>query len=100
MWEAPCSYGGLQKDSDSPGGRWLVVAGDKVLRDGTRPVAFPHTSPLNTFEFIRIPGRNGGTTPVEALTPIQRAYNAAHGMVREHVNLNANPKAVIDEARD
>jgi hypothetical protein len=98
MWEAPCSYGGLQKDSDSPGGRWLVVAGDKVLRDGTRPVAYPHTSPLNTFEFIRIPGRNGGTTPVEALTPIQRAYNAAHGMVREHVNLNANPKAVIDEA--
>jgi hypothetical protein len=97
MWEAPCSYGGLTKDGESFGGRWLVTTPDKVLRDGTRPADFQHTSPLNTFEFVRIPGRNGGTTPVEALTPIQRAYNSAHGMVREHVNLNANPKAVIDQ---
>jgi hypothetical protein len=97
MWEAPCSYGG-------PGeGRRLgrrALARDDARSRAARwraPAAFPHTSPLNTFEFVRIPGRNGGTTPVEALTPIQRAYNAAHGMVREHVNLNSNPKAVIDQ---
>lgn len=44
-----------------------------------------------------MPGRQGGTTPVEALTPIQRAYNANYGQIREHVNLNTNPKAVIDQ---
>lgn len=96
MWEAPCSYGGLEKTGDSPGGRWLVVTPNEVLRDGVRPADFPNTSPLNTWEFVRMPGRQGGTTPVEALTPIQRAYNANYGQIREHVNLNTNPKAVID----
>jgi hypothetical protein len=96
MWERPCNYGGLEKTGESAGGRWLVTSGNRVLRDGVRPAAFPHTSPLNTFEFVRIPGRNGGTTPVEALTPIQRAYNAGYGQIKEHVNLSSNPKAVID----
>lgn len=98
MWEAPCSYGGLEKQGDSPGGRWLVTTPTKVLRDGVRPAAFPYTSPLSTWEFIRMPGRQGGTTPVEALTPIQRAYNANYGQIREHVNLHTNPKSVIDVA--
>lgn len=98
MWEAPCGYGGLEKDGESPGGRWLVTTPNEVLRDGVRPAAFPHTSPINTWEFIRMPGRHGGTTPVEALTPIQRAYNANYGQIREHVNLNTNPKAVIDQS--
>jgi hypothetical protein len=98
MWEAPTSYGGMDKNGDSAGGRWLVTTPDKVLRDGVRPAAFPHTSPMNTWEFIRMPGRSGGTTPVEALTPIQRAYNANYGQIREHVNLNTNPKAVIDQS--
>lgn len=98
MWEAPTSYGGLEKSGESAGGRWLVTTPDKVLRDGVRPAKFPHTSPMNTWEFIRMPGRQGGTTPVEALTPIQRAYNANYGQIREHVNLNTNPKAVIDQS--
>jgi hypothetical protein len=67
----------------------------RVLRDGVRPAAFPHTSPLNTFEFVRIPGRNGGTTPVEALTPIQRAYNAGYGQIKR-----ARQPVVESEGRD
>jgi len=96
MWEAPCSYGGMEHEADKPGGRWLVTTPNRVLRDGERPAAFPHTSPLNTFEFIRLPGRQGGTTPVEALTPIQRAYNSGYAQIKEHVNLVTNPKGVID----
>jgi hypothetical protein len=96
MWEAPCRYGGMEAEGDSPGGRWLVTSRSTVIRDGVRPAKFPYTSPLNTFEFVRIPGRPGGTTPQEALNPVQRAYNDGHARIGEHVNLSTNPKAVID----
>lgn len=96
MWEAPCSYGGMEQTDASPGGRWLVTTPNEVIRDDVRPAAFPYTSPLSTFEFVRIPGRPGGTTPQEALNPLQRMYNATYGQVREHVNLLTNPKGVID----
>lgn len=96
MWEAPCGYGGLEKTNESAGGRWLVTSRTRVIRDGIRPAAFPYTSPLNTFEFVRIPGRPGGTTPLEALNPIQRAINDGHGRIQDHVNLSTNPKAIID----
>jgi hypothetical protein len=96
MWEAPCSYGGMEKSQQSPGGRWLVVTPNEVIRDGVRPADFPYTSPLSTFEFVRVPGRPGGTTPQESLNGIQRMYNALYGQVREHVNLSTNPKGIID----
>jgi hypothetical protein len=56
----------------------------------------PFTSPLSTFEFVRVPGRPGGTTPQESLNPLQRMYNAGYGQIREHVNLVTNPKGIID----
>ncbi len=96
MWEAPCHYPGMERTQTSPGGRWLVATPNLVLRDGPRPAPFPWTSPLNTFEFVRIAGRPGGTTPQEALNPIQRAINDDHGRIRDHVNLMTNPKCVID----
>lgn len=96
LWEAPCGYGGMERTEESPGGRWLVCTPDVVLRDGVRPADFPYTSPLNTFEFVRIPGRPGGTTPQEALNPIQKLYNDGYGRIRDHVNLSTNPKGVID----
>lgn len=97
LWEAPCSYGGMEETDDSPGGRWLVCSRSQVIRDGPRPAKFPYTSPLNTFEFIRMPGRPGGTTVQEALNQVQRNYNDAHGRFREHVNLSTNPKTIIDQ---
>lgn len=98
LWEAPCNYPGMERTEESPGGRWLVVTPNKVIRDGVRPAAFPHTSPLNTFEFVRIPGRPGGTTPQEMLNPAQRLYNDGYGRIRDHVALSTNPKGVIDQS--
>lgn len=98
LWEAPCRYPGMERTPENPGGRWLVCTPDRVLRDGPRPAAFPYTSPLNTFEFVRIPGRPGGTTVQEALNPVQRALNDDAGRIRDHVNLNSNPKALIDKS--
>lgn len=95
-WQAPCHYGDMEQTDESPGGRYTVVADNRVICDGPRPVAFPYTSPIRCFDFIRMPGRPSGTTPVEAMIPPQRAYNRTHGAIEEHVNLVSNPKAVID----
>jgi hypothetical protein len=95
-WEGPCYYPGMERTPESPGGRWTVATADRILRDGPRPAAFPYTSPLNTFEFVRIAGRPGGTSVQEALNPVQRAINDDHGRIRDHVNLSTNPKALID----
>jgi hypothetical protein len=37
-----------------------------------------------------------GTTPQEALNPVQRAYNEGYARIQEHVNLLSNPKTLID----
>lgn len=95
-WEAPCYYGGMEKTPDSPGGRWTVCSRNRVLRDGVRPAAFPYTSNINSFEFVRLPGRHGGTTPQEALNPVMRSINEGHGRIQDHVHLSTNPIGVVD----
>ncbi len=95
-WEAPCEYEGMQETEESAGGRWTVTTPTRLIRDGVRPAAFPYTSNLSTFEFVRIPGRPGGTTPQEALNPIMRQYNEGYGRIGDHVKLSTNPKGVID----
>lgn len=97
-WERPCAYGGMEETESSAGGRWTVTSRNRVIRDGVRPAAFPFTSPMNTFEFVRIPGRPGGTTVQEALNPIQRSINDRNGRINEHVNLTTNPIGMIDQA--
>lgn len=94
-WEAPCSYGGLEETDESPGGRVTVVTKKECLIDAVRPAKFPYTSPLRTYEFIRIPGRMG-STPQEVLNPVQRQYNEGYARISEHVNLLSNPKTIID----
>lgn len=98
-WEAPSSRReGMIETADSPGGRLTVTSRSQVLYDGPRPAKFPYTSPLNTFEFVRLPGRPHGATPQEALNPVQRGINDGIARVKEHVNLSTNPKGVIDSA--
>jgi hypothetical protein len=94
-WEAPCSYEGMQETDDSPGGRVVMVTKKECLIDAPRPAKLQYTSPLRTFEFVRMPGRMG-TTPQEALNPVQRAYNEGYARIQEHVNLLSNPKTLID----
>ena len=94
-WEAPCSYEGMEMTDESPGGRVVIVTKKECLVDAPRPARFPYTSPLRTFEFVRIPGRMG-STPQESLNPVQRAYNEGYARIGEHVNLLSNPKTLID----
>lgn len=95
-WRAPCGYGGMETTPDSPGGRYTAVTRTTCLTDGVRPARFPYTSPIRTFEFVRLPGRPNGTTPQEAMNPVQQAYNEGYARIKEHVNLCTNPKGVID----
>jgi hypothetical protein len=95
-WEQPCSYEGMEQTDESAGGRWTVTTPNRLIRDGVRPCAFPYTSNINTFEFVRVPGRPGGTTPQEALNPVMRQYNEGYGRIGDHVKLSTNPKHVID----
>lgn len=99
LWEAPSSAAeGMQETEESPGGRLLIVTPDRVLRDGPRPLRFKHTSPIRAFEFVRLPGRpGGGSTPQEAMNPVQQTYNRGWAQILEHRNLVTNPKAIIDD---
>lgn len=96
LWKAPCAYGGMEETAESTGGRYTAVTRTTCLTDGVRPARFPYTSPIRTFEFVRLPGRPGGTTPQEAMNPVQQAYNEGYARIKEHVNLCTNPKGVID----
>jgi len=96
-WQACSPYPGMYDDAGSPGGRLTIGSRSKILYDGPRPAKFPYTSPLNTFEFVRLPGRPNGSTPQEALNPVQRSYNDGYARIKEHVNLSTNPKGIIDQ---
>ncbi|MBA3645301.1 MAG: hypothetical protein H0W63_03915 [Gemmatimonadaceae bacterium] len=77
-------------------GRMMLATKKTLLYDGPRPGNFKHCSPIRTWEFVRLPGRFGGTTPQEAMNPIQRQYNEIAGSVSQHVHLLTNPKTLID----
>lgn len=96
-WQAPSPIAGMEETESSPGGRFTMGTRSKILIDSVRPAAFPYTSPLATFEFVRLPGRPNGTTPQEALNPVQRHYNDGYARIGEHVALSTNPKAIIDQ---
>lgn len=98
FWHKPTSVvPGMEAGPQEPGGRLLVTTPNKVLRDGPRPVKLPYTSPIRKLDFVNIPGRPSGTTPLEMLNPIQRAYNRGVAQIMEHRNLVTNPIALVDE---
>lgn len=78
-------------------GRYLVTtASGKVLYDGDRPINYPNTSPIRRWDFVRLPGRQNGTTPQDSINHPQRMYNKRWAQLFEHAALVANPKPVID----
>jgi hypothetical protein len=81
-----------------PGGRHTVWTPKAVLRDGAREVAWPHVSPIRCFDFVRLPGRPAGMTPLETLHGPQRAYNQSRQQEMEHAALLGNPQMVVDAA--
>lgn len=99
FWHQPTdTVEGMEASRNSPGGRLLITTPNRVLRDGERPVDLPYTSPIRKLDFVNIPGRPSGTTPLEMLNPIQRAYNRGIAQIMEHRNLVTNPTALVDEA--
>lgn len=95
-WAAPCSRPGMEQTPDSPGGRFAMVTRAKVLRDGPRPVAYPYVSPIQCWDFLRIPGRPSGSTPQEVLNGPQRQYNTGYRRLGNHAAMLTNPTALID----
>lgn len=95
VWEAP---GPLSPETPSnPGGRHIIWTPKAVIRDGPRAVAYPYTSPIRSFDFVRIAGRPGGTSPQEMLNGPNRSYNKLRAQTMEHANLCSNPKYVKDQ---
>lgn len=90
MWEKPCpAY---------PEGRLLVVAGDTVLYDGPRPFQPECAGPIRRVQFMPLPGRPIGSTPLEKMVPLQRRYNRIEAQIAEHTNLCTNPVLMISDA--
>ncbi len=96
-WMAPSKrIEGMEEAPDKPGGRMLVSTREKILADGPRPIAYPHTSPIRCFEFLRVPGRAGGTTPEEMMKSPQRAFNTGWKQILENRALSSSPQQVYD----
>lgn len=98
-WHRPAQYPGMQDGPETPGGRLLTVSRNHVLRDGPRPCAFPHTSPIRSVEFVSLPGRPSGSTPQEALNPMQRTTNRGWQQILEHRDKSTNPIMLYDKGQ-
>ena len=46
-------------------GRLMVSTPARVLFDGPRPAKFRGAGPIQYFDFVRLPGRPSGTSPVQ-----------------------------------
>ncbi len=74
---------------ECPNGRLTIVAGDKLVFDGDLPYVFDDKK--RDFPFIRQtsnlePGSFWGTSIIERLIPVQRAYNAVKNRKHEFIN--------------
>jgi hypothetical protein len=96
-WMAPDpEVEGMEETPESPGGRLLVTTKDKTLKDGPRPARYKWTSPVRCYEFVRIPGRPWGSTPLEMMKSPQKAYNQGWKQILENRSLNSNPQQIYD----
>lgn len=105
-WQAPLPYQqrlegtwaeAMIQTPKHAGGRETIWTPTAVLYDGPRKVAWPNVSPVRCFDFVRLPGRPSGTTPLEMLNGPQRAYNASRQQVMEQGALLGNPQVIVDK---
>lgn len=87
---------GMEQTEESPGGRLLITAKGKVLRDGVRPIPFKWTSGVRCYEFLRLPGRPWGSTPLEMMKSPQKSYNQGWKQILENRSLVSNPQQIYD----
>ena len=80
-----------ERESENyPFGRLTIVAGDSLVYDGDLPFAVG-TDGKRDFPFIKQtsiiePGSFWGTSVIERLVPVQRAYNAVKNRKHEFIN--------------
>lgn len=90
LWQDPQVLSPWERD-EYPTGRLTVVAGGKLLYVGPNPFADAK------HPFVRIrggvfPGRFWGTSVVDNLIPLQRAYNKGRSQMAEARNLLSAPQ--------
>lgn len=75
---------------DYPEGRLTIVAGDKLIYDGILPYLcgeeYRRDFPFIKQTSIAEPGSFWGTSVIERLIPVQRAYNAVKNRKHEFIN--------------
>lgn len=98
-WQKPGRFPGTEKGPDRPGGRLLITAGDKRVRDGQRYGKFKYTSPIRCFDFVNVPARPSGTSVQEMMNGPQKTFNRVVGQILQHSTLVANPIRMIDSTR-
>lgn len=98
-WQKPGRFPGTEKTPDQPGGRLLIVAGDKRVRDGQRFAKFRYTSPIRCFDFVNVPARPSGTSVQEMMNGPQKTLNRVVGQILQHATLVANPIRLVDSTR-
>lgn len=97
QWDAPTDeVEGMEETEESAGGRLLITTKNKVLYDGVRPYRCKWTSPIRCFEFIRLPGRPWGSTPLEMMLGPQKSLNHGARQILTYRDLCANPQQVYD----
>lgn len=93
MYEAP--------SKEFPNGRLITVAGDKLLYYGDMPyIAFDNgvrSYPFVKQECIEVPGCFYGTSVIERLIPVQRAYNAVKNRKHEFLNRLSNGVMTVED---
>ena len=80
----------VRPNSEYPNGRLVIVAGDKLVYDGELPYLCGEDK-TRDFPFIRQtsieePGCFWGTSVIERLIPVQRAFNAVKNRKHEFIN--------------
>lgn len=86
----------MAETPESPGGRMMVMSRKKMFCDQVRPARWRYTSPIRSWDFIRLPGRPSGSTPLEILCAPQRAYNRRWASILEQTQLQAHPITIVD----
>ncbi len=80
----------IRPNSEYPNGRLIIVAGDNLVYDGELPYKCGSDGKRD-FPFIRQvslsePGSFWGSSVIERLIPVQRAYNAVKNRKHEFIN--------------
>lgn len=92
-FKAPCA--------EYPQGRYVVVAGDVVLKDEPQlPYSF-HDMPGNPYPVVEFPdqivtGQYWNPTIIENILPLNREYNLVRTMIVENFKLMCHPKILYD----